>query len=393
MRTDLISLALLALMATSLHAAPPADAVEPEPALSTATMLGGRAALSGPDYRLPRTTPVRQFMGRFQLETEMGNVDAVGTQELLQRIGELPAARRLLALERSEVFASALAQSAREAGQTLVRVVAHPVDTLSALPAGVGRALLRAGRRVRDVATAIGDASQRDSAPDPSQDEPAAGEPVIDFAREMAGVNAARRAIAKDLGIDPYTRNPLLAERLGALAWASVAGGVSVDLALAGVPSGARHAIDGAGKLDRLAWDLPPADIRRQLEQRLRGRGHSGFSAREFLRNPAFSPSDQLRLVDTLALIDLRDDEGAVLSLATTRPGPRHARFLQNQLDMLAAEHARTPLRRLRVEEGMLFAIAGDDTLLVPLPVDHLSWTAELKDALAPAAAPPARHR
>jgi hypothetical protein len=264
-------------------------------------------------------------------------------------------------MRQSDVFRRAFVESAKSTGEAIARVVSQPAETLAALPAGIGRALVSVGRRARNVATTIGDTVRRtdegESAQAASSVEQAPSGQVIDFGKEAAGVNKARRAIARDLGIDPYTRNPLLAARLEELAWASVAGGVSVDILLGTALGGARGALDVADQLDQLAWEAPPADIRRALEKQLQARGHGGFEAREFLRNAAFSPSDQLRLVAALETIGTPDGEASVLAHASRISHPRHARFLLRQLQMLAVHDQGAYLSKLVVTDELLSAV------------------------------------
>jgi len=359
-----------------------AQQTEAEPVLRTEELLQGRVPLSGSGYRIAGETPVRDYMGRYRIDADIGAIEAIGVDELAQRVGELPAARRLLALERSDAFASALKKGARNTGQAVVRVVTQPVDTLMALPAGIGRAITAAGRRVRSVALQVGDATRREEAPAPApgaaddtRDRQAA---VLDFAKELAGVNKARREIAKDLGIDPYTRNPLVADKLGELAWAAVAGGMSLDLALSAVPDDVRDAVGTAGSINGLAWDLPPMDIRHRLERQLRDRGHAGFDAREFLRNPAFSPTDQLAFVDLLTRLDLRDGEGRVLAAATSAGQPAQAQFLMRQLRLLLASTANAPLASIHATDGVVWAVSRQGAPVLPLAIDHLAWSGEL---------------
>lgn len=398
---------LLAVFAINAAAArsPAQPTTEAEPVMATAALVDGRAPLRGTGYTVAPRTQVRDFMGRFEVESDLGPIQAVGVEELSERLAELPAARRIQSLERSELFGKALANSVRATGGAVVRVVTRPAETLTALPAGIGRSLVSASRRLVGAANSVGDAARRERrnpavADAPGEDEgqaeaaDAKGEPVTDFAKELAGVNKARRDIAKDLGIDPYTRNPLLAERLEQLAWAAVAGGLSVDLALSAVPRGARDALGTVSQVDQLAWDLAPADIRRQLERRLKERGHTGFDAREFLRNPAFSPSDQLRFVEALQALGSYRGEAEVLALATGVPGPRHARFLQRQLDALVKENAGCALAAIEVDGALAWAVCVDSSVLLPLPVDHLAWTAPLAEALQSASEDGAtRHR
>lgn len=383
-RVVLFAIALGLGLPAVLAAQPNAEGTEREGTLATEALVQGRVPLQGRGYRIAAQTPVRDFMGHYRVESDIGTFEAVGVDELALRVSELPAARRLLAMEKSDTFGKAMADGAKAASDAVVQVVTQPVETLTALPSGLGRTLLAAGRRARNVATSIGDATRRDdrsaSRPSGRRDE---AEAVYDFAKELAGVNKARRAIAKDLGIDPYTRNPLVGEKLTSLAWAAVAGGVSLDLALSAIPDAARDTIGTAGQLKALAWESPPADIRYQLEQRLSRRGHEGFAAREMLRNPAFSPTDQIAFVQALERINVASGERDVLALATTLPDPHHARFLIQQLQTLADSNAQQPLSAYGVADGLVRGKHRDGSLQVPIPVDHLSWTPPLASALA----------
>lgn len=380
---SMIAIALCVLIGGLAQSTPRAN-FEAEQDVATKSLLGNRVPMQGKGYRLPTTTPIRDFMGRFRVDTDVGTLEAVGSDELAERLADLPAVRRLQALSQTDMFRKALAEAAKSTGQAITRVIAEPVETLAALPSGVGRVLLNVGRRARDIAANIGDAAKRADQPAAQEDATSdveAADSVVDFGKELAGVNKARRAIARELGIDPYTRNPLLAARLEELAWASVAGGISLDLAMNAIPKGGRDILEVADRIDDLAWDAPPADVRRLLEQRLRARGHGGFEAREFLRNAAFSPSQQLQLVALLDALDVRVGESALLAHAARVPGPRHASFLLRQLKMLEAASRNASIRELRVDDGLAIAVTERGTLLLPLPVDQLSWTESIATA------------
>jgi hypothetical protein len=175
------------------------------------------------------------------------------------------------------------------------------------------------------------------------------------------------------------------------LAGASVAGGLWLDLAL-GAVGGLSDVLSTGGRLDSLVWDLPPADIRRQLEQTLKARGCSPRLARELLRNRHFTPTLQLALVDGLRGLGQPVGEAAVLKLATTVASEIHARFLIQQLHMLA-QHvpAGDPVTELLAFDASIAARTRSGTLWITLPVDHLSWTEEVGGGVAGYAEPAPR--
>jgi hypothetical protein len=379
-----------------------AERTEAEPTLATAALVPG-LALTGPHHRVVARTPVRDFMGRYRIATAVGEVDALGADEVRERVREAPALYALAQIERSDAFADALEASAKRSADSVRRVVSQPVETVSSLPAGIGRALVASGRRVRKIALDVADAVARESdgagasqaaAPRQQADQPPlTGTQIIrDYSRELAGVNRARRQIAESLGIDPYPQSPLIAKRLDAVAWATAAGGASLDLALSSLPSGLKDTLDAVRDVDSLAWDLAPADIRQQLEKRLTARGHGGRVAREWLRNGAFTPSTQLQFVRALEALDLRNGEDQALAIATRARTHHHARFLISQLRMLAATPDKKRFRRLASDGELFWAVRDDNQRVMALAVDYLSWTPTIA-AVAPLGATQASPR
>jgi hypothetical protein len=367
-------------------AAPAGAAVESEPTLPAARLAAPGTPLSGPGWRVASPVPVRGYLGQFTLRTPQGEIAVQGRELLAIRIAEIPAVEQLEKVSRGDVFAESIADSAKATGRTVVRVVTNPVETIKGVPAGIGRLLKRTAATVRNVAVTVGDAARRGGGDKPGDetegDKADAGEKASDFAAELAGVNKARRALAKSMGIDPYTSNPLLQERLEDLAWASVAGGLSLDLALGAVDGFAASVLSTTGELDDLVWSAYPADIKRQLEKDLVARGAEPLAAREFLRNGAFTPTLQLAFVDALKALGRPAGEAEVLALATRVRGEVHARFLIQQLRMLARHvPASDAVASLEALEASIAATTRGGVRWVVLPVDHLSWTEQIEQS------------
>jgi hypothetical protein len=383
---------LLAVATPALGQAP----YETEPTLPTARLVGGSVALSGPGYRMEPTTRVEMFMGRFVLRTKAGQVDAIGMEELEERVAEVPALEKLMAMQRSDVFADALKSSTRRTVDAATRVVTQPGETVAALPRGIGNAIRAQGRKVRSLAMGVADAVARErEKPEPEAETPAndanGQDELPDFARELAGVNKARRQIAAKLGIDPYTRSPRVADKLESLAWASVAGGISVDVALSAIPGELRDALAFSRNVDQLAWSQPPADIRRLLESRLRARGHEGRLAREMLRNRSFTPTQQVSLVELLEQVNVTTNEALVLEIATDVQRPGEARFLLAQLRMLALATDPRSRGAYGGSGGVVWLELKNGSHVLPLPLDYLSWTPTLGAGMPASLRPDAR--
>jgi hypothetical protein len=358
-----------------LASAGAAWASEPEPTLASSSLLPPGTSMRGPGWVLRDSTPVQAFLGQFRFVTDWGPIEASGRELALLRIGEMPALARLDKVSRGEVFADAIRASAVKSGQAVVRVVKDPVGTLKGIPAGLGRLVSSTARSVRRTAQAIGDAASRDGNQEKAKSDADNSEKLTSFAKESIGLNKARRALAREIGIDPYTRNPLLQHKLESLAWASVAGGVSMDLALGALSGGASSVLSVTAKLDDLVWDLPPEDIQARIEQALVKRGHLARDVREFLRNGVYTPTLQLRLLAAFESVGRPRGEPAALALATTVQTEVHARFVIAQIEMLGKHAGADPVAEVLALEQSISSRTRSGATLVTLPVDYLALT------------------
>lgn len=349
--------------------------IESEPALATAQLLPADTPLTGSGYRIATPTRLKGFLGQYRIDSDWGVLEAEGTELLRLRVAEMPALARLDGVTGSAVFADAIAQSLKRSGRSLVRVVTSPVETVKGIPAGLGRMLTRTAAGVRRTAQSVADAVSRERDDGASAAGAASGAP--NSAKEVLGLNKARRSLARELGIDPYSSNPLLQQRLEDLAWAAMAGGVSIDIAVGALSGGAGQVLSVSGRLDNLVWELPPTEIRDRVERRLLARGLDATAVRGCLAAPAFTPTLQLRWADALDALGQPAGESGVLALCASVRGEVHMRFLIQQLEMQA--DASDPASELIALEQSIAARTKSGIYRVTLPVDHLSWTEALQ--------------
>src|SRR5438477_4610435 len=207
----------LTLSAPVLLAAP-LPPVELMPTLDAAT-LAPAGLLNNAGYTVDASAPVVGYMGQFTLRAPAGTFRADGTEMLAIRVGELAAIAQLGQLSQTSVFADALGASAMKTGAAIGQAVLNPLETISGIPAGVGRFFQSAGTKISRATESTQDSNTSQSAADSTND--------------LLGINKAKRRIAKQVGADPYTTNPVLAKQLDDLARAAFAGGGSLDVALA----------------------------------------------------------------------------------------------------------------------------------------------------------------
>jgi hypothetical protein len=188
-----------------------------------------------------------------------------------------------------------------------------------------------------------------------------------------------RRELAERLGIDPYTSNPYLRERLDQLAWAGSGGHYAAATALGTIGGFGGVALANGSQLNEIVWTLDPDQLRDLNAQRLRRYCGDELLIRQFLRRTVFTPTLQTSLLDSLE--KLQPDRGgeALLELAMTAQSELEARYIVNALNLVA--------RRLgpRAHAGALLTIgagiaydSADGERVLPLPVDYLTWTDEV---------------
>lgn len=190
----------------------------------------------------------------------------------------------------------------------------------------------------------------------------------------------ARREIAKYLGIDPDTANPYIVERLDTLAWAATWGNFSAGQALGAIAGPAATLISDTGLINEYVLTHTPEQIRERNERMLQSVCSDEFGIRQFLRRGGFNDTLRTQFVDSLVKLKPHGGCNEVLELAVTSHGEVEGRYLVDALALIE-RHAPTPYDGKLVIAGAAIAyIAANGRLWLPMPVDYLSWTADMGD-------------
>jgi len=347
-------------------------------------------------------------MAHFKIDTRFGSIDAPSVELLAEREAELPALERLDAATHSEAFTRAAGDRLVKTGKSLANIALHPLETITGIPSGVARFLRDKLVKLGNQAQSLSDRAARklggSGNPYPSDDGPMTDARAGDaedapkkkrknwftrassegerFIKREIKYNSVKRDIAKRLGIDPYSSNPYVQERLSSLAWVGSAGNFSAGSALGAVGGVGADVLSQGGRIDEVVWRLSPEELRARNETRLLAHCRDNLLVRQFLRRGAFSPTLQTSLVDAIDAIDaLRPDDGCdrFLELAITAQNELEARYIVNGLALVRA-HLGTRAKGGRlVTIGAGFAyITTDGELVLPLAVDRLIWTSEV---------------
>lgn len=384
----------LSAVAASASASTAADLdgpFEAPPHLPTRELLH-QLPLTGPGYRIGDQVQVVDYFGQFELRANVGGLTADGAQVLHLRLRELGAVRALDRLSAQEVFVAAMLRTAKRPLVAVRQVAGEPVDTVAGLPAGIGRYLVRSALNLRDLALDLNDAARKAMADDEDEDSgaaddkpelgPRAQKVATSAALRYIGYNKVRREIARHVGADPYSTNPLIRERLDRLAWTAWSGAKLTSLGLGLIGGAAGEAIGYAKDAYELVWELPPEDLKRRNLLILEELGITGEPARRFVRrNKAFTLTQQTEFIELWRLPLFTSARPQMFQLALAADREVHARFLIDALRLLlAAERRDAPGAVASVVGASPALVRADGSHVIALPVDYLHWTEEIAD-------------
>jgi hypothetical protein len=326
---------------------------ETEPVLSAKEALGGAA--SGSNYRVQDPVTTDGLLRIYTIKTGYGTFVVHGNAMLLQRRKELSALAALEKQSRTEAFGNAMARVATAPVELAGDLLTNPAGTVKRTVSGIGEVFGRVASGIKNVG------SDPDSA-----------------VKSALGVSAAKRKIASDLGIDPYTDFAPLAQQLDEFAKASALGGLVVKAGISFVPGAAGTALSASSTvqgLGSLVRDKTPAQLLEINRARLGKLGVPGSTAKQFLANRRYTPADQTVIVT--ALRQLRGVKN--LKVYVDRLAQADSRdlavFLRARTEMIAAYHQRTgAIRRFVSIRGIPLSEQSDGSMMLLAPLDSVIW-------------------
>jgi hypothetical protein len=360
------ALGLLLLLATP-EELPGQGVFETQPVLK-ASNLAPAALLKGPHFAVDERVPTTDFLARFTLRSDYGVVEIHGREMLAVRVAEVGALEQLAGMSRTEEFLKAAGAAAMRPVKAAGDMAAHPVETVKGAPAAVGRFFDRVELGAKRLAAA-------GSSPGKTSEEKA-----VDVTKRVGGISAdvlgyeqERRELAKRLGVDPYTTNPALADKLDEVAWVTFSGRLGMNtLTAVVVPFSIVLTVTTATRT--LVWDTPPGDLVKLNEKRFHATGATEDQVRALIENRWYSLSVLTALgtaLESLAGVPGRDQIVVFAARAQTEDA---ARLAASAATMLATSHAAQPLARVSAP-GPLAGRKRDGALIVPAPLDYVAWT------------------
>lgn len=356
--------------------------------------------LNGPHHRLQPEVGMARGMALYKIDTEYGVQEALGIETLETRITELDVLAELDRMSRIGTFAGAARDSAVNTARAVGTVFSHPEETARALPEALKReasglfakAKIGAKNIADDVGAYFRGTTEQNTdnpflppvlipvepvtAEEKTQARNARARDVSgDLALDYIGYSSARRELSKKLGVNPYTSNPLVHERLDGLSWAAWGGSKSTGMAIGAMAGGANFILSRSRKLNDLVWDLDPEALEMRNRRVLGENGYDDRLSRRFMRNNAFNPGLQTSFVDAFVALRGIGGHDRLLRWARYAEDAVEARYIVTTLDMALAQGGLQRFESVQMHQrNALFKTYGGE-LVTFLPVDYLAWT------------------
>jgi len=169
-------------------------------------------------------------------------------------------------------------------------------------------------------------------------------------------------------------------ERMDSLAWAAVGGNFSAGEALGQVVGTAATVISDTGKIDEYVLTHDPEQVRERNEKRLLALCSDEFGVRQFSRRGGFTDTLRTQFIESLQRLKPSTGCNELLELAAATRGEVEARYLVNALALIERQAPNASGGKLIIAGAALVYVTSDGKLLLPLPLDYLTWSRDIGD-------------
>lgn len=377
---------------TPVAAAPAADRTAPKdgterpPTLNAADLLGPEL-VRGQTYRVRAAVPTDGYMAHFTIDSDFGTFQCVGIDQARQRIHEIDAISRLVTESKGDVFAEALKKSIEQPVEAVKNIVKNPVGAVTQAPKTVGHFFKRLGSSIKAGAEQVADRvneSNRSPSSEPQPPRASTGEGLAAATRGLIGFEKAKLDCAKQLGVDPYSDNPVLQEQLEKVSWVYFAGGLPIRIGAAAASGGASLALTSTKMigLPEEVYSLTPSELALRNRGSLDALGAPEAVQTDFMGNVVLTPTLKRSVLRSLERLAPADGRVALVELAARCETIAQAQFLDRSLRLLAdRQQLGTSRYTSLITLGRVpAAVEAGGRLEVPAIVDRLSWTEEVAD-------------
>ena len=341
---------------------------EPSPVL-WAKDLAAPELLQGPQFVVNERVPVKDFLCRFTLRSDFGTFDVHGLRMLHIRVREVHGLAQLNQMSNTQEFLQAAAQAVARPVTSAVNMIVNPVETVEGLPGGVTRLFDRIKLGGEEIAAAA-------TAPSGTDEQKVASvtQRVGSITVDVLGFEKERRQLAKSVGVDPYTTNPVLAKKLTDMAWVAFSGRVAIEAAMSAVVPGSTI-MSAVSFTNSTVYDTPPGDLVNSAQAIFAATGASPAQVQGLIRNPQYSLTVLTAVATGVQRLQGVPGIAAVVPFAAAAKTQDETNFVASAINMLARYHESTQRIALVTAPGPILGRTVSGELVVAAPVDYVAWT------------------
>jgi len=313
-------------------------------------------AFTGTNYTVKPVARSDGIMRIFEVETPYGQFQFDGVEFAKMRLHELQAVATLEKVSQSEAFGTAFGRAAMAPAKFGADLITNPADTISRSLNGVSNMFDRMGA---GLANSRADRDQ-----------------MMD---SLLGVSDVQRELAVELGVDPYSDFPPLAEKLKQIASALAGGGLPVKAGLALIPGGIGIAVSSASSVGSAGQTLSSksaAQVIAEVRTNLLSLGVPEETVNRFVENRNYTPADLL--IMSRALAQLGAQNTALFIALAAEADSRNGAFYQRvHTELLAARSAELGgIVGFVTVAGHVVTVTRSGNVVAAFPFDGLVWTA-----------------
>ena len=324
--------------------------------------------LRGEYYNVDLDVVNKEFMNHYRVDSRFGLFLARGNNRLVVRIREITALAQLERMSKSRLFVESAGDTVSDTVDNISSAIEDPSD----MGTGMSRLFKRLGRMAKNAYKKTRSMWRKHNAGEDYSEELASTRQ--DVAKGLLGVNRAYRELARDLRVDPYTRNGFLRSEIERMANYSAAGSLGVKSIVPVLPLvyGAGYLISVSG----LIWNTHPIDLQLQNEKALRRMGFGKRLIQRLLNNDRHTLTSQTCIVESLKRLDGVKGRKVVMQLASQVGSIGDALFYTRLIELFALYHEkRAGLEAIVAGDRIPLVLSTQRRMVVLLPVDYFRWT------------------
>lgn len=305
------------------------------------------------------------------VSSAVGPFQVTGNERLIELLREIEATIRLQEISKGKEFAMGLADAGKEKWDSVVHVARDPVGTVTKLPQGASRFLGRVGNTVKHTVQGKLDIDTK-AKPE-------------DTARNLLGIEKAKRLIAAELGVNPFSHNAALQRALNDVATVRAFGKLTVNVgSMVVVPVTAGWVMTGTNVATSLTTEQVAADPKELAAANRKHAMAMGIPAASFEAlnsNAHYDPWTLTAIWNSLAALGPVNPTSFVDIAASATSDLDAFFFLRVSQTMANLQMRGANIVELLPLPYTVACVQKNGALLLPLWLDYAIWTPEAEAA------------